>query len=118
VNDDCLALFQELKLKKKYKYIIFGLNEGKTEIIPLKNSTSVDYEEFLVDLPEKECRWAVYDFEFEKEDAGKRNKIIFYQWCVSLRVVLMSVTLTFYFRWQPLRTDLFLVCNSLALVII
>jgi len=31
-------------------------------------------------LPEKECRYAVYDFEFAKEGAGIRNKIVFLSW--------------------------------------
>ena len=82
VNPECLDAFQELKLKKKYKYIIFGLNKDKTEIVSIKADTSKDYDEFLTDLPESECRWAVYDFEFQKEEGGQRNKIVFYSWCV------------------------------------
>jgi len=80
VNSECLTLFQELKLKKKWKYIIFRVGDDKTEIIKHKESTSKDYDEFLGDLPETECRWAVYDLEFEKEEGGLRNKIIFYHW--------------------------------------
>lgn len=45
-----------------------------------KTPESADYETFLANLPEDECRWAVYDFEFEKEGAGKRNKLIFLSW--------------------------------------
>jgi cofilin len=51
-----------------------------TEIVVKKASESQSYEDFLADLPEVECRWAVYDFEYEKEGAGKRNKIVFYSW--------------------------------------
>ncbi|KAH9997931.1 actin-depolymerizing factor homology domain-containing protein, partial [Russula vinacea] len=76
----CLTVFQDLKLRKKYKYIIFILNKEKTEIIVEKTSTSTDYDDFIADLPENECRWGVYDLEFQKEDGGQRNKIIFYQW--------------------------------------
>ena len=47
-----------------------------------KTSTSTDYDDFIADLPENECRWGVYDLEFQKEDGGQRNKIIFYQWYV------------------------------------
>jgi cofilin len=47
-----------------------------------KTSTSSDYDEFLADLPEDGCRWAVYDLEFEKEEGGLRQKIIFYHWYV------------------------------------
>lgn len=80
VNQECLETFQELKLRKKAKYIIFTLNKEKTEIIVEKTSTVNEYEDFLGDLPEAECRWAVYDFEFLNEENSKRNKIIFYSW--------------------------------------
>ncbi|KAI0322017.1 hypothetical protein OF83DRAFT_1050145, partial [Amylostereum chailletii] len=80
VNPDCLTAFQELKLGKKLKYIIYAVSDDKTEIVVTKKSTSDNYDEFLADLPEQDCRWAVYDFEFEKEGAGKRNKICFFSW--------------------------------------
>lgn len=70
----------DLKLKKKSKYIIFTLNQTLTEIVVDKTSNDGDYEKFLEELPEDACRWAVYDFEFEKEGAGTRNKLVFYSW--------------------------------------
>jgi cofilin len=69
-----------LKLGKKFKYIIYGLSDDNKEIVVLKHSESQSYDDFVADLPEQECRWAVYDFEFEKEGAGRRNKICFYSW--------------------------------------
>jgi len=45
-----------------------------------KTATELDYDEFLKELPENECRWAIYDFEFEKEGGGRRNKITFISW--------------------------------------
>ena len=81
MNPDCLTAFQELKLGKKLKYIIYTVSDDKTEIIVSKKSSSDSYDEFLADLPEQDCRWAVYDFEFEKEDgSGKRNRIVFVNW--------------------------------------
>jgi cofilin len=68
-------------LKKKYNYIIFTLNKESTEIVVDNAGTVSDYHEFLEKLlPEAECRWAIYDFEFEKEGAGRRNKITFVSW--------------------------------------
>jgi len=79
VNPSCLTAYQELKLGKKHTYIIYGLSKDHSEIIVQKTSSSTEYDDFLVDLPETECVWAVYDFEYEKGEA-KRNKIIFYSW--------------------------------------
>jgi len=75
-----LESFQALKLGKKFKYIVFNLNKDHSEIIVEKTSQDPSYDAFIADLPENECRWAVYDFEFEKEDAGKRSKITFVSW--------------------------------------
>ncbi|PCH39909.1 actin depolymerizing factor [Wolfiporia cocos MD-104 SS10] len=80
VSQNCINAYQSLKLGKKIKYIIFTLNSDNTEIVVEKESESTNYDEFLADLPEAEPRWAVYDFEFEKEGAGKRNKITFFSW--------------------------------------
>ena len=65
---------------KKMKYVIFGLSKDNTEIVVMKTSDSHSYDDFIADLPEADCRWAVYDFEYEREDGGKRNKICFFSW--------------------------------------
>ncbi|KAI0754701.1 actin depolymerizing factor, partial [Daedaleopsis nitida] len=81
VNPQCLEAYQELKLGKKSKYIVFTLSKDVTEIVVEKTGPlSATYDDFLCDLPETECRWAVYDFDFEKEDGGKRSKITFFSW--------------------------------------
>jgi hypothetical protein len=79
VNPECLAKYQELKLGHKHKYIIYTLGNKNTEIVVEKTSQASEYEDFLSDLPEADCRWAVYDFEYE-QDGGRRNKITFYSW--------------------------------------
>ncbi|KAI5996328.1 hypothetical protein EDD15DRAFT_2163668, partial [Pisolithus albus] len=79
VSDECLEVFSALKLGRKYKYIIFSLSADLKTIVPIKTSSDEDYDKFVEDLPENECRWAVYDFEFEKEGA-RRNKICFVSW--------------------------------------
>jgi cofilin len=38
------------------------------------------YEKFVAALPKDDCRYAVYDFEYEHEDGGKRSKILFVLW--------------------------------------
>jgi len=79
VHPNCISTYQELKLKKTLKYIIYTLNDTRTEVVVHKTSSSSDYEDFLLDLPETECRWAVYDYEFDNGE-GKRNRLLFYSW--------------------------------------
>ncbi|KAL7414455.1 hypothetical protein BDY24DRAFT_385243 [Mrakia frigida] len=79
VSQECLSAFQELKTGKKIKYIIYGMNADNSEIVVLKTSTEKSYDTFLEELPETECRWAVYDMEFDSGE-GIRNKLCFYMW--------------------------------------
>lgn len=80
VDKECLDKFQELKLKKTHKYIIYTLSSDKTKIVIEKTGSSREYEDFIADLPEDDCRWAVYDVHYEKEGAGLRNKLVFIAW--------------------------------------
>ncbi|KAL1922269.1 uncharacterized protein VTP21DRAFT_9808 [Calcarisporiella thermophila] len=80
VNSECLETFQALKLRKKFKYIVFKLNDTKTEIIVETSVEQASYDDFVESLPPSECRYAVYDFDFEKPGEGARNKICFYTW--------------------------------------
>lgn len=45
-----------------------------------KTSNAQSYDDFLGDLPENDCRYAVYDFEYDTSDSGKRSKIVFFTW--------------------------------------
>lgn len=80
MSQECLEQFQSLKLGKKIKYIIYTLSPDNTEIVVGKTSESDSYDDFLAELPPAECRYAIYDFEYQKGDEGKRNKICFFTW--------------------------------------
>lgn len=67
LDKECIPTFEELKLGKKIKYIIYKLSPDNKTIVVDKSSTDCDYETFIGDLPETECRYAIYDFEYELE---------------------------------------------------
>lgn len=94
MNDDCLLAYQDLKLKKKYKYVVYKLSDNHKSIEVEKaveassggdkeNTNSAadgdDYDSFIAQLPRDDCRYAVYDFEYDAGE-GPRNKICFYAW--------------------------------------
>lgn len=90
-----MSVYKELKTRKKYRFIIYRLNADNTQIIvdrvlerPNGTATTTnaasaisDYESFISGLPEDDCRYAVYDFEWEKGGSeGIRSKICFLFW--------------------------------------
>merc|ERR1711939_626517 len=67
INEECMQAFQDLKLGKKMKYLVFEIAPSGKEIIVTKRGDSKSYDDF------------VYEFEYEKGE-GIRNKLCFYAW--------------------------------------
>ncbi|EIE83836.1 hypothetical protein G6F46_007678 [Rhizopus delemar] len=80
VSTECKEKFDQLKLRKSYKYIIFKLTADFSQIVIDKTAESSTYDDFLEELPENQPRYAVYDFDYEKPGEGQRSKIIFFAW--------------------------------------
>ena len=75
-----MEAFNELKLKHSFKYIIYALNSSQTEIeVVKKGDKDASYDSFLEELPENDCRYAIFDYEFE-DDGRKQSKILFVVW--------------------------------------
>lgn len=83
LGPDYIPAYESLKLKQTYEYVIYTLSDDLKTVIVDKTSDSDNYEDFLADLPQTECRFAVVDFYYEIEGAGgKQKKILFISWCV------------------------------------
>lgn len=80
VKDECIQAFQDLKLGRKLKYIVYKISDNFKEVIVEKTGDAGEYDDFVANLPDNECRYAVYDFDYTNEEGGKRNKIVFYSW--------------------------------------
>ncbi|GKT87054.1 cofilin [Colletotrichum tofieldiae] len=92
VSQDCITAYNDLKLSKKYKYIIYKLSDDNKEIVVEEASADKDWENFRQKLITattksksgavgKGPRYAVYDFEYSLASGeGERNKITFLAW--------------------------------------
>ncbi|KAI9469194.1 cofilin [Coemansia sp. RSA 989] len=92
VDTACVDAFQEIR-DHKSKFAIFKISDDKLSVVVDNTSNKARkdndgndipllddmYEEFLARIPEKEGRFAVYDFDYEVE-GGKRNRLLFYSW--------------------------------------
>lgn len=92
--------FLELKRKKGYRYVIFKIDEKRNEVVvektggPTKNN-----EDFAESLPENDCRYAVYDFDFVTSEKCRKGKIFFISWSVMWLTSHYAIEFIF-FSWN------------------
>lgn len=85
VNDECKTAFQDIKLGHKHRYVIYNLTDDLKQIkVEKLAEPSATYDDFLADMKKAEendqCRFAVFDAEFNSKDGVLRNKIVFFMW--------------------------------------
>uniref|UniRef100_A0A1D1Y7D1 Actin-depolymerizing factor 6 n=1 Tax=Anthurium amnicola TaxID=1678845 RepID=A0A1D1Y7D1_9ARAE len=85
VADHTKSTFLELKRKKVHRYVIFKIDEKKKEVVVEKTGgPGESYDDFTAALPENDCRYAVYDFDFVTAENCQKSKIFFFAWCPSI----------------------------------
>jgi cofilin len=92
VHPDCISAFNELKLGKDIKWIIYKISDDYKEIVVEETSKEANYDAFrekLLNAKSKDRRgkegiggrYAVFDIEYELESGeGSRSKITFISW--------------------------------------
>lgn len=85
VQPECVAAFNEIKLGHMYRYIIFALTPNLREITVIKKaSPQASYENLIEEFKDaeenKQCRYAVFDADYELKDGQKRSKLVFFLW--------------------------------------
>ncbi|XP_077225878.1 actin-depolymerizing factor-like isoform X2 [Tasmannia lanceolata] len=81
VNDDCKLKFLELKAKRRYRFIVFKIEEKIQQVMVDKVGDPGDsYEDFTACLPANECRYAVFDYDFTTEENCQKSKMFFIAW--------------------------------------
>ncbi|KAK9040970.1 hypothetical protein V6N11_016103 [Hibiscus sabdariffa] len=83
--DHAKDTFMELKRKKIYRYLVFRIDEKEREVVVEKTGNPAEtYDDFTASLPENDCRYGVYDFDFVTSDNCQKSKIFFIAWSPSL----------------------------------
>ncbi|CAH9073790.1 unnamed protein product [Cuscuta europaea] len=81
LTDHSRNAFLELQRKKVYRYVIFKIDEKKKEVVVEKTGNSAQtYSDFSDSLPQNDCRYAVYDFDFVTAENCQKSKIFFIAW--------------------------------------
>lgn len=78
VGDEIRAEFQQLRMKRKYRYIIYRPSDDKSSvIIEAMGERSQTWEQFIEAVPKNNSRWIVYDLEYTEADGRKVSKILY-----------------------------------------
>jgi len=99
VADEVVKEYEIIRLGKKYRYICYKIkdereicidwpengDDGKPKGVGDRSAVYQDYLDYLQSLGDNECRYGLYDFEFEHACEGaadtKRSKLILMIWC-------------------------------------
>jgi len=104
VSQECITAYNDLKLAKKYKYIVFKISDDNRQIVVEEASADKDWEAFrekLINATHKSKsgavgkgpRYAIYDFEYSLASGeGSRNKITFIAWSPDDAGVMAKMT--------------------------
>ncbi|CAL9235079.1 Actin-depolymerizing factor homology domain [Arabidopsis suecica] len=84
VADQSKTTYLELQRKKTHRYVVFKIDESKKQVVVEKTGNPAEsYDDFLASLPENDCRYAVYDFDFVTSENCQKSKIFFFAWSPS-----------------------------------
>ncbi|KAL2476967.1 Actin-depolymerizing factor 5 [Forsythia ovata] len=81
VTEECKNSFMEMKWKKVHRYIVFKIDEGsKLVTVDKVGGAGEGYDDLAASLPDDDCRYAVFDFDFVTVDNCRKSKIFFIAW--------------------------------------
>mmetsp|Transcript_25389 Transcript_25389/g.26450 ORF Transcript_25389/g.26450 Transcript_25389/m.26450 type:complete len:139 (+) Transcript_25389:37-453(+) len=97
VSDELVKEYNELKINKKYRYIILGLNDQRNGVELLeKGDRDKTLKDLESSLPKDNCRYVVFDFDFLTFENPPResNKLILILWTPDIAPIKVKVPFT------------------------
>ncbi|KAI7749773.1 hypothetical protein M8C21_012136 [Ambrosia artemisiifolia] len=81
VHDECKLKFMDLKAKRTHRFIIYKIEEKQKQVMVEKvGEPAQTYDEFTACLPDNECRYAVFDYDFLTPEGVQKSRIFFIAW--------------------------------------
>jgi hypothetical protein len=97
VSDECKLKFQELKAKRSFRFITFKINEQTQQVVVDRLGQPGDtYADFTGTMPEGECRYAVFDFDFVTDENCQKSKIFFISWYADFTATIPPLFVLFF----------------------
>merc|ERR1711915_689078 len=73
--DEISDEYCSMKTAKKYRYIIFHIQDEKTIVIESTGGRDSTYDEYLEKLPDDACKFGLYDLEFQHGAQGGEESL-------------------------------------------
>jgi cofilin len=83
-KDEHITLYNELKIEKKHRCIIIKLSSSNDNLeVEHVGGRDFQLKELDAYLPNNDCRYIVYDFEFDTDENPPRHttKLLLIHWC-------------------------------------
>jgi len=82
VTDDAINLFYLIKAKCAYKWATWKIDDAGSQVViaAVGHPSSSDYTDFLASLPEADCRYGLFDYQYMTSEGQRLNKLVFYNW--------------------------------------
>lgn len=86
--------FGELQSKRLHRFITYKLDNNYKEIVVDQvGDRGASYEDFTNSLPENDCRYAIYDFDFVTAEDVQKSRIFYILWyCFPTPLCLHSLS--------------------------
>eukprot|EP00420_Gonyaulax_spinifera_P037142 CAMPEP_0197870274 /NCGR_PEP_ID=MMETSP1439-20131203/1022_1 /TAXON_ID=66791 /ORGANISM="Gonyaulax spinifera, Strain CCMP409" /LENGTH=136 /DNA_ID=CAMNT_0043489165 /DNA_START=89 /DNA_END=499 /DNA_ORIENTATION=+ len=80
VSDECVEKYNQIKMKKDLKFIIFKIENKKEIIVEKTGEKTASWDDLVTSLPENEPRYGLVDVEYESADGRPQAKLAFLHW--------------------------------------
>ncbi|GIQ80767.1 ADF/Cofilin/Destrin [Kipferlia bialata] len=81
IDAECLRIYEEQKMRHQYVWTVYRINPEMTLVVPVaQGGPDATFEDFCKELPEEDCRFAVYDAEYTDNDGNSRKRLCFVMW--------------------------------------
>mmetsp|Transcript_80297 Transcript_80297/g.209408 ORF Transcript_80297/g.209408 Transcript_80297/m.209408 type:complete len:138 (-) Transcript_80297:169-582(-) len=79
-DDECQKKFEQIKMKKDLRYVIYCIEDKKTIKFEKEGEVDKTFDDFKKALPEDQPRYAVIDYPYKSEDGRDQSKLTFVFW--------------------------------------
>lgn len=81
VAEDATNLFYLIKAKSAYRWALWRVDDaGSQVVIDSVGDPASQYSDFLDALPESDCRYGIFDYQYTNGDGQIINKLVFLNW--------------------------------------